>query len=358
MARSVAILLMLEGHFITVTLMEEYRRPDHLIYQIWDFFRGVAAPMFFTVAGMVFVYLLTRDRGPDPWFKNPRIGKGLKRAVILLFWGYLLQLKVWEIPAILRGEASFWLSRFHVLQCIGVGLVLLIGIFALQRALRAIPLSLCYFGAAVAILIFDGYLRMLPPGHYFPPNAPALIQNIFKGPSPTFPITPWLAFAFGGGAVGALLRHFHSHVGRRWFFLSFLALASVIKLFTDLVQWLADDLPTLAAQYWVYGRAGDVFILLGILMALENRVKMKWFLDVGKHTFPIFILHVIILYGGLFGIGLSPTLAHALTPVQAAIGAALFVAFFVALVPLMESIAGSWKKLRERPAPRSVSGHS
>jgi len=60
MARSIAILLMLEGHFIGCTLANQdyYHNSQSPIYFAWNFVRGFTAPMFFTVTGLVFVYLL------------------------------------------------------------------------------------------------------------------------------------------------------------------------------------------------------------------------------------------------------------------------------------------------------------
>ena len=62
-ARSFAILLMLEGHFIDLTLGEQFRspdphfvNPDFLVYDIWHIIRGYTSPMFLTMTGMIFVY--------------------------------------------------------------------------------------------------------------------------------------------------------------------------------------------------------------------------------------------------------------------------------------------------------------
>jgi fucose 4-O-acetylase-like acetyltransferase len=36
------------------------------------------------------------------------------------------------------------------------------------------------------------------------------------------------------------------------------------------------------------------------------KIKSGLFLKIGQNTLPIYIVHVIILYGGIFGIGLKP----------------------------------------------------
>ena len=116
LARSVAILLMLEGHFVDDSLMEIYRDLDNPVYATWLFIRGFTAPVFLTVTGIVFVYLLLNSRA-ESFRSNIRIRKGYKRVVELIFWGFVLQY-----------------YAFHVLQCIGVGIFVILGLYGLYKA--------------------------------------------------------------------------------------------------------------------------------------------------------------------------------------------------------------------------------
>ena len=70
MARSIAILLMLEGHFIEHTFkdfkpmissIKENGKSSSLLFDWWYFMKGFTAPMFFVVTGIVFVYLLAKN---------------------------------------------------------------------------------------------------------------------------------------------------------------------------------------------------------------------------------------------------------------------------------------------------------
>ena len=56
--RAFAILMMLQGHFIDTMLLPTYRDMYSLPYIIWSYFRGITAPTFFTITGLVFCYLL------------------------------------------------------------------------------------------------------------------------------------------------------------------------------------------------------------------------------------------------------------------------------------------------------------
>ena len=90
--RAFAILMMLQGHFIDTLLSPVYRDKTNTVYTIWSYFRGITAPTFFTISGLVFAYLLLRAyaKGDD----QPRIKKGLFRGLLLLAIGYSLRINL------------------------------------------------------------------------------------------------------------------------------------------------------------------------------------------------------------------------------------------------------------------------
>lgn len=329
LARSIAIILMLEGHFVGLTLTLEAQDPSNLIYVIWNSIRGFTAPLFFTVAGMIFVFLLTGEKGSS-FFKQVRVRKGFIRAMELLFWGYVLQLSLRYFPDYLKGEFGSWVFAFHVLQCIGVGLIVLILIAALHRAISKFSLVSFYAFATVIILSLYIWLKSLPAGTFVPEGWPQLIQNALIGPRSVFPIAPWLGFAMLGGAMGAYVRSRDDQPATLrscgWFFI----LAVGLKLI-----WLAAyfiPMPDYISHgiTWFTGRAFQIVLFLGILRMIEIRygIGVPWMLRIGQETFAIYIFHVIVLYSGLFGFGLNIYFKEKLGPWQAAGGALLFIAFF------------------------------
>jgi uncharacterized membrane protein len=331
LARSIAILLMLEGHFVGLTLSEASRDTAHPVYMVWNFIRGFTAPLFFTVAGMIFVFLLTGEK-EAVFLKSQRVRKGLRRALELFFWGYILQINVANIPTYLQGNFESWIFAFHVLQCIGVGLITLILISGLRKAVGKFRLEAWYVAALVICMAVYSYLKGLPEAAYVPAGWHDLFQNAIRGPRSVFPIAPWLGFAFLGGAMGAYLRSIeHRPITWKsclWFFYIALGL-QLIFLIT-----IALPLPSAASSgiQWFTQRACQVAIFLGILRLVEIRwgIGVEWLLRVGRETFAIYIVHVIVLYGGIFGIGLNDWFSKSLNPWQAALGAALFLSVFTA----------------------------
>ena len=111
--RAFAILMMLQGHFISGLLDPVFKDPDNPIYSFWLYCRGFTAPVFFTITGWVFTFLLLRNR--EQGWKNPRVKKGLKRTLELLFWGYLLRL---NLPMLFNGKINNSFIYPDVLQII------------------------------------------------------------------------------------------------------------------------------------------------------------------------------------------------------------------------------------------------
>jgi hypothetical protein len=84
-----------------------------------------------------------------------------------------------------------------------------------------------------------------------------------------------------------------------------------------------------------------VMIVLGILMIFEKlvgEIKPNLFLKMGQNTLTVFILHMIVLYGCITGIGLHQFFAKSFTPWQVVIGAALFWVLFFVIIYYLEQI--------------------
>jgi len=354
MARAVAILLMLEGHFVDVTLADEWRVRGNPVHDLWLHLRGLAAPMFFTVTGVIFSYLLGGATEPG-FFRIRRVRRGLLRAGELLFWGYLLQVDLGRLPAVLRGAADPWLGAFHVLQCIAVGLLVMILLYAMARSagprVLAVIFVACGFALHTASILLANH-----PG-YLPADAPAWLQNPIRGPRSSFPLAPWLGFTLYGAAIGALLRTIstapHKITPPAAFLIPGLILKAAGWSFDRAYGgWLLDlsgqVTPDRIIPGAFHGRIGETLVVLGVLVWIENRFRpnLGWLQTIGRNTFPIYVSHVILLYGGIFGIGLNDLLRRSLNPWQAAAGAIIFCAIFGFAAQWVEALVLRWRAWR------------
>lgn len=361
MARGVAILLMLEGHFVDVTLAAEWRVVGHPVYDSWLYVRGMAAPMFFTVTGLIFAFLLS-GVGNSGFWSEVRVRRGLRRAVELMVWGYILQVNLRLLPGLLRGVWDPWLQAFHVLQCIAVGVLAMIVIFWLVRRTGTQGLVAVFVGAGMLDFLFSVVLaNMAGP---FPQGAPAWLQNPLKGPWSNFPVAPWLGFTFYGAAIGVLVRHRRGGQGGGVSVLGFLGVGLLLKtlgwsldraLGRGLLELLGNCSEPKVVPDVFHGRIGEILIVLGVLVWIENRFRpgAGWFQTIGRNTFPIYVAHVVVLYGGIFGIGLQEWFGRALNPWQAGLGAVLFCGFFGYCAQWVEPIMLRW---RNRKNSRAADG--
>lgn len=363
MARSIAILLMLEGHFIEhtfagfkpmVALVKANGTSGNVFFDWWYFMKGFTAPMFFSVTGVVFVYLLARNKEAGFW-KIPRVKKGFKRSLELLFWGYMLQLNLRNISDYFRGEFGDWIYAFHVLQSIGIGIAMLLLIFGLYKLLRVVPLFLLYFIAGTVVFCFYPDLKNVPSDVYLPSGAPQFLQNMIHGRYSVFPVVPWMAFTLYGGMIGALFIRFEAKIKKNWFQFVFISIGLIISVYSRSICYFVDitiDAINPSNQFsfvenaWLYSRLGQIITVLGVLMFIERFFTFKsgLFLKVGQNTLPIYVLHVIILYGGLFGYGLNKFMSHTLNGWQSILGAAIFLGIFVLFIKYYEFFLNGWQK--------------
>lgn len=367
MARSIAIILMLEGHFVHDSLYIPSGIVDgvytdniyqhHPVFMTWAFIRGFTSAIFLTVTGLIFVYLLLMDR-ETPWTKNERVKKGGWRVLELLFWGYVLQPKA-----------------FHVLQCIGIGIGLILLIFGLYKFVKKIPLWIWFL--FIGMLLF--YLGMelqqwrkaleaqgVPYDSIaWPRNAPAFIQNMLLAPADRslFPIVPNVGFTMIGASVGCLLHDLQKYVKTWGFALTFIVLGAVFFFAADPILTAVDEVMKAIigetrfkniTMNWIMYKVGMVFMVLGVLMVVEKLlgdIKQNLFLKVGQNTLSIYIVHMIILYGAISGLGLSKSFHHNLTPYEAALGALLFIMLFFVFTKYIEVLRSVYNKFLNTVLP-------
>ena len=327
-ARSIAILLMLEGHFVDNALMDVYRDTNNDIYNAWLFVRGFTSPIFLTITGIVFTYLLIGNNHLE-YFKNNRIKKGYKRVVELLFWGYVVQV-----------------YAFHVLQCIGIGILSILILYGIYKAVKIIPLWVYFFFAGT--IIFSSYIVISswPKEYYWPESAPIFIQNMFHGKYSIFPILPRMGYTMYGAMIGVILYTYKSKVKEWSFILSVFLIGAFLYFFLkDLLLILdgifAHPIYHLYKVDWLYECLGMVLIILSILIAIEKLIgelKPNLFLKIGQNTLTIYILHMVLLYGSITGFGINRVIHKNLTPWQILPATICFILFFVILIYYLDEI--------------------
>lgn len=372
MARSCAILLMLEGHFTGAALANEWRSDEYLLYKIWHNVHGLTSPLFFTVTGLIFVYLLSANNSIN-YRENQRVKKGFKRVRELLFWGYFIQFNIWSVIQSFYYNSEFhfdWFYAFHVLQSIAIGIFLLLVIYGIYKWINRGALYWYYLIGG--LILFSGYAAMknyiqieeqLVADHikdkptYWPSGAPKFIQNMFYGQFSDFSFVRYSGYTILGGMLGSIIRTFEFKAKEWWFGVTFIVAGLFLILFIQPIFHSIDNLTesiglTKKGIYELnataFIRYGQVVSLLGILMLIDKYfdVKAKLFLKIGQNTLPIYVVHVIILYGGIFGFGLKPLLFDQnLNPWISGSISLVFIALFAIMVKYIEPLEDIYNKV-------------
>jgi uncharacterized membrane protein len=319
--RAFAIIMMLQGHFISTLLNPEFRDLEIIPYAVWNYFRGITAPTFFTISGLIFTYLLlkAKEKGEE----HKRMRKGVIRGFFLMFVGYLIR-----IPFIqwLFGAFDTYFLVVDVLQCIGLSLICIIILYFLSGK-RILLFS--FFTLALGTFIF--VTEPLYRGKNFE-NIPLIFSNyISKSNGSIFTIIPWFGYVSFGAFLATI---FFKNIQRKYFkpfavglfiFLGSLLIFQSSFILCEISKVTNIKLFLDSASYnYLFTRLGNVFLYFAFFYAFENHLKFPLVLKIGQKTLSIYVIHFIIIYGSFTGIGLK-VIGKTLTPWQAVFGALLFI---------------------------------
>ncbi|MCA0133454.1 heparan-alpha-glucosaminide N-acetyltransferase domain-containing protein [Winogradskyella alexanderae] len=319
--RAFAILMMLQGHFIDTLMDVSYRDEANTAFQIWTYFRGITAPTFFTISGLIFSYLLIKAKRKGNI--KQRIRKGLVRGLMLIGLGYLLRIPVFQW---LIGEFNSYFLVVDVLQCIGLSLI---GVVLLYQITLRKTLIFSILMLLVGLVIFttEPLYRNLELA-----NTPEIIANYMtKVHGSIFTILPWFGYMTFGAFISTL---FYRYLERPKFKLGIIIGFIVVGLFLiqkssfvlmKLYFWSDIVLFKDVAYFnYLYTRLGNVLILFALFYLFESFIKQPLILKIGQKTLSIYVIHFIIIWGSFTGYGLNQIIGKTLVPWQAIIGALIF----------------------------------
>lgn len=320
--RAWAILMMLQGHFIDGLLDPVFRDPDNPVYTTWRYFRGITAPVFFTVSGFIFTFLLIRV--PRQGLDNPRIRKGLRRGLQLIGIGYLLRT---NFLGLLQGVIypSFYLV--DVLHCIGAALLLIIGLYLLSERLGERWLAPLLLLAGLGLFLLEPVYKAWDYS-----SLPQWFANYFtRANGSVFTVVPWVGYAAIGGFLAMAFYRFREdkYLYLKSIGLSLLAGYLLLRQSSPFFNWLGDQtgiglFDDIVSNNYLFIRLGDVMLVFSVFIILRSLMNKPVFLRIGQNTLSIYVIHFIILYGSFTGLGLYRFFNHSLSPTLAITGALLF----------------------------------
>ncbi len=353
--RAFAVLMMVQGHTIDAFLGDSYRSFDSPVFNFWNFWRGLTAPIFMFSAGTVFTYLLRLHN--EPFLQNPRAWKGVKRFLLLISLAYLLR---WPTPYLVYfGEVTpdQWKNFFvvDVLHLIAFGILFTVILaFAAERfKIR----DNVVFGTS-AFLFFSLYpwFSKIQWNSFLPEP---LTGYFFTGTGSLFPLFPWAGYILCGAILGSYLAKNPGVFKTPKFSgnlliigLAFVALSGI----GDRVEfWLNNE-----STFWttspnlIIFRIGIVLLLNSLVSYLAIRLENipPLIIHIGRSTLPVYVIHLVILFGTPWTVGFYPYFGKSLDVWTSISAAVVMVTLMIAIVQSVQLVKSFYRK---KLAPQKVS---
>lgn len=315
--RAFAICMMLQGHFVGGLLADAYRDDGNPIYWLWHYCTGITAPVFFTVSGFIFTFLLVKEKDANQvGWRNPRVKKGIRRGFLLIGIAYFLRMSFQSVD---------------VLHCIGLSLLLLIATYLLSYQSKRWVMPAILLSVTLLAFTFEPFYK----GLRFESLPLPIANYLTRAHGSFFPIFPWFGYVSFGGFMGYLFQRYkaHPHLYRNAILLfltvgAFLLWAShyiVEQLFylnhSTFFARLMED--------FAYLRLGNVLLVFGFFALMRNVITSQLIKSIGQNTLSIYVIHCFVLYGSITSHGLLQHFGGSLKPYQVVLGAPAFIAVCV-----------------------------
>ncbi|HLK65703.1 MAG TPA: acyltransferase [Bryobacteraceae bacterium] len=332
--RGLAVLVMIQCHTFNSFARPDLREGGQ--YQLSQFIGGMAAPLFLFMSGMTLAFqMASLDR------REPQAGRRwrltLRRAAYILAVAFAFRITNWlfSLP-----HADFHeITRVDILNCMGVGLMVMSAGAALDATSRARFSVAAGFGIAAASPLVSAAPWKLAPVLLRDYIAPATDPGVFG----FFPNAAYVAL---GVAAGVLVKT--SVEGRferlmQWFLLAGLAIVFVAQYFGSFPYSVYAH-----ASFWVDSpaltliRGGTSLLLLaGAYLWTEYGAGQgwSWIECLGRNSLMVYWVHLALVYGDW-----TKRLQRQLTIPQTAFATAAVVLFMLML-------SAAW--LRWKSASRS-----
>lgn len=307
--RAFAVIQMVQGHTVDVLLAPEFRSENYPVYFLWNFMRGMTAPIFMFTAGTVFTYLFRLVN--EPFLHNPRVKKGFYRFLLLVCIGYLLRYPtytIFDFSDVTQDRLNVFFA-VDVLQLIGFGLLfVMISAFIAEKLKLSDTIIFTFF--ALFFFLAAPFFTKINWLEYFPQP---IAGYFYSGTGSLFPLFPWAGYVVLGGVLGSYLAR-NPMVFKSNKFSFNLALFGFALIFVSEISVLITgkyfDYYYITSSYTpdtIVFRVGFVLVLNSLVSYISQKIESvpKIIILVGRNTLLIYIVHLMILYGSAWNPGLA-----------------------------------------------------
>jgi uncharacterized membrane protein len=298
----------------------------------------MTAPIFMFTAGTVFTYLFHSVK--KPFEENYRVRKGLRRAFLLILLGYLLKYPTWTIFDFSEVSAEKWrlFISVDVLQLIGFSLLILLLILFVAEKMK-LNYSATFIIISSIIFIASPFLEMISWVSFLP--AP-IAAYFYSGTGSLFPLFPWSGYVIAGGILGCYLAQ-NRVVFKTAKFSKQLAIFGVAFTLVAVISEIilnalnVNIVDPQAEPNTIFYRVGFVLLLTSIVSYISLRINHIPHLIIlaGRNTLLIYVVHLIILYGSAWTLGINVFWGYGLSGWQSFGAALAMITLMIMMVKLI-----------------------
>lgn len=299
--RGWAIILMIEPHVFNTFLLPELKQTGW--FSIVTFINGLIAPAFLFVSGFVFEISSGSKLDDMRKFKLP-FWKKLWRIISIILIGYALHLPYKSLSKIINKATPEQMQSFFavdVLQCIGVGLLVL---FALRLIIRSDKI---YYYTLIVLTVVVTFVSPIFWKTEFTNYLHPVFANYFNRLNGSlFPVFPWLNFILTGAIfskyfLNAAAKNNESKFIKATTITGIIMLLSGHLFYSGLFPGsLTSILPN---PVFFIERLGYVLFFAALCWYYANwrKTRKSFVIDASRESLLIYWLHLLIIYSSMFG---------------------------------------------------------
>lgn len=331
---------MLYGHSVDALLAPGYRVGAW--YDAWLFQRGLTSSLFLLLSGFAFSVATARRWSSHLYVSPPFINR-TRRFLTFVLLGYSLHFPVPRYVQLASSTPEQWRAflAVDVLQLIGVTFVLVQVLVLVTRDRR-------WFSVAAMALV--SVFVVATPRVWATPwtGLPLWLSSYLSQDSGSqFPLFPWSAYILLGIVLGQIYGRWGAANLTRYANTVLLGPGVLMVVCGLSLQSSADRLfgavPASFVPPQFLVRAGCCLLIVGAIAHASGRMARlpHVFGAVAQETLLIYFVHLCIVYGSIWGPGLSQAFGATLGPLQVLV-------VVITLGAAMTGLAWVWNRVKHR----------
>lgn len=297
--RAVAIILLIFALNIDHTLAPEYKNTNNFLLSYWQYINTMVVPFFVFTSGTLFMYLYkTQDR---PFSENPVVKRGIRRGIILIITGYLLNLHGFSAFYSEEGLSGIDWESFltvDILQLLGVSILFTIFVLWISSKMT-VQIKYIMGIVAVVVLILTVCFELINLGTNLPLWAGAYFTRAVGSHYTFFPHS---FYFFAGCCAGCFMSSTPESFENLSGVTKLLIAGLVLIIFSFVLQLTFNAAPfesatTTGMVVRVCRKAG--LIIMGLIAVIHSSIILKQnpkiFILLARNTLLVYVINKIMI---------------------------------------------------------------